>query len=105
MIFTENKPTEPYTFRIIKKLCSFSLIILLLFYTYNQFSQFSKSIITPNITLRKKIVDDFNNNITISVGICSPDAITCKYGYNLDEASTSCTESVPNPPEFEMTHL
>src|SRR2546430_1361471 len=87
MVFTENKPTEPYTFRIIKKLCSFSFILLLLFYTYDQFSQLSKSLNTPNITLRKKSMDDSNNNIKISVGICSPDAITChitsKYAYGL----------------------
>ena len=104
MLFIENKPTEPYTFRIIKNLCSFSLIIILLFYIYNQFSQFFKLINTPNLTLRKRSVDEFDNNITISIGICSSDAdvLICKHGYNPNKPSTPCPKAKPYPPELDI---
>ncbi|PKY51401.1 hypothetical protein RhiirA4_424485 [Rhizophagus irregularis] len=55
MMFTENKPsTEPFSFIFLKKLCSFALVIILVFYTYNQFSQFSGSIDKPNINVRRQ---------------------------------------------------
>ncbi|GBC48544.2 hypothetical protein GLOIN_2v1883501 [Rhizophagus irregularis DAOM 181602=DAOM 197198] len=84
MVFAENKQsTEPYSFIFLKKLCSFSFIIILIYYTYDQFSQFSNSISKPNLIFRKQHVREILNtakNINITIEICGTD--NCTYTYN-----------------------
>lgn len=91
MMFTENKPsTEPFSFIFLKKLCSFALVIILVFYTYNQFSQFSGSIDKPNINFRKqnsKKASSEINNIKIIVRVCSLYPINCTYNNNECESN------------------
>jgi hypothetical protein len=78
MIFAGKRPTEPFSFICLKKLCSFLLIIILLYYTYDQFSQFSESISKPNVSFRKQHVDDIYDlqttakDISIIMLICGP---------------------------------
>ncbi|CAB4418343.1 unnamed protein product [Rhizophagus irregularis] len=91
MMFTENKPsTEPFSFIFLKKLCSFALVIILVFYTYNQFSQFSGSIDKPNINVRrqnsKKALSEIQN-IKIIVRVCSLYPINCTYSNNECESN------------------
>ncbi|GBB87706.1 hypothetical protein RclHR1_01420009 [Rhizophagus clarus] len=75
MVFTENKPsTEPFSFVFLKKLCSFALVIMLIFYTYNQFSQFSDSVAKPNLNFhqqnsKKALTDRESINIITSIMI------------------------------------
>ncbi|CAB5192798.1 hypothetical protein RhiirA5_495125 [Rhizophagus irregularis] len=84
MVFAENKQsTEPYSFIFLKKLCSFSFIIILIYYTYDQFYQFSNSISKPNLIFRKQHVREILNtakNINITIEICGTD--NCTYTYN-----------------------
>ncbi|GBC05194.1 hypothetical protein RclHR1_00610006 [Rhizophagus clarus] len=78
MVFAENKrSTEPYSFILLKKLCSFILIILLVYYTYGQFLQYYQSIFKPNITFRKQYVNEASNT-HITVRICGP-SVDCTY--------------------------
>ncbi|GES95062.1 hypothetical protein GLOIN_2v1846962 [Rhizophagus clarus] len=86
MVFTENKPsTEPFSFVFLKKLCSFALVIMLIFYTYNQFSQFSDSVAKPNLNFHqqnsKKALTD-RESINIIVRVYSPYPINCTYNIN-----------------------
>ncbi|GBC52417.2 hypothetical protein GLOIN_2v1883501 [Rhizophagus irregularis DAOM 181602=DAOM 197198] len=68
MVFAENKrSTEPYSFILLKKLCSLTIIILLLYYSYDQLSQYYKSISKPKITFHNL---DIFDNINITIGIC-----------------------------------
>src|SRR6266498_5611971 len=103
MIFTENKPsTEPFSFIFLKKLCSVSLIIILLFYTYNQFSIFSKSINQPNITFRKGKLHK-NSKVEIIVLVCSSYPVNCTYSTNNKcelpddrDINSTCENGAPN---------
>jgi hypothetical protein len=82
MVFTENKPsTEPFSFIILKKLCSFTLVIVLIFYTYNQFSQFFRSITEPNLNIRNffNAKQGINKNIKIIILTCSSRPLNCTY--------------------------
>lgn len=88
MVFAENKPsTEPFSFVFLKKLCSLALVIMLIFYIYNQFSQLSGSIAKPNLSFRKqtpKKESTNSANIKIIVGVCSSSyPINCTYNYNV----------------------
>ncbi|CAB4472737.1 hypothetical protein RhiirA5_493748 [Rhizophagus irregularis] len=86
MILTENKPsTEPSSFIFLKNMCSFALIITLIIYTYNQFSQFCDSISNPNLNFRqqnlKKSLSD-SQNAKIIIRACSSYPINCTYNNN-----------------------
>src|SRR5688572_18665036 len=72
MFFTKNKPTEPICFIFFKKLCSLFLIIILIWYTIEQFSDFSHSISKPKIILSNQQLlsnnpydDNLVNNINV----------------------------------------
>jgi hypothetical protein len=89
MVFAENKPsTEPFSFVFLKKLCSLALVIMLIFYIYNQFSQLSGSIAKPNLSFRKQNLKKESTNsanIKIIVGVCSSSyPINCTYNYNVE---------------------
>jgi hypothetical protein len=80
MLFTEAKSsTEPFSFIFLKRLFSFSFIIALLIYTYNQFSKFSISTIKPNLISSIKNVNYGN----IVVRICSLTPINCNSSSNI----------------------
>ncbi|GBB98994.1 hypothetical protein RclHR1_03390010 [Rhizophagus clarus] len=82
MVFTENKPsTEPFSFVLLKKLCSFSFCILLIYYSYNQFSQFFDSITEPNLNIRNFINNrqSINRDIKVILLACSPYSLNCTY--------------------------
>jgi hypothetical protein len=99
-MFTENKPsTEPFSFIFLKKLCSFVLVILLIFYTYGQFSQFYYSIYNPNLNFRQqnlKISLPDGENTKIIIRACSSYPINCSYNndecklYDTDYYTTTC---------------
>jgi hypothetical protein len=101
MVFTDNKPsTEPFSLIFLKKFCSIALLIILLFYTYKQFSQFSDSVIAPNIVLRKqnllRTITNYKNE-KIIMRVCSSYPINCTYNddecrldENRDFYTTTC---------------
>ncbi|CAB4376947.1 unnamed protein product [Rhizophagus irregularis] len=80
MIFPEAKSsTEPSSFIFLKRLCSLSLIIVLLIYTYSQFSKFSISTTEPNLISSIKHA----NFGKIVIRICSVIPINCNYSSNI----------------------
>ncbi|GBC10307.1 hypothetical protein RclHR1_09500005 [Rhizophagus clarus] len=102
MVFTENKPsTEPFSFIFLKKLCSFALVVMLIYYICNQFLQFHSSIVNPNLNFYRQ---NFNksiggsNDVNIIGRICSSSSIVnCTYNNGeckLDE--TVDHQSIPN---------
>ncbi|RGB38001.1 hypothetical protein C1646_756246 [Rhizophagus diaphanus] len=99
-MFAENKrSTEPFSFIILKKICSFLFIIALIFYTYNQFSQFSESISKPNL-----IISNFNfglSKINITIRICGSN-VNCSYKnvYSESNESENCTLANEVPIEY-----
>ncbi|CAG8474825.1 10696_t:CDS:2 [Rhizophagus irregularis] len=97
MIFTESKrSTEPYSFIFLKKLCSLSFILILLYYTYNQFSQYYVSISNPNINFYKLNVDEFiNTNISIIISVRGEIA-NCNYINNNNDKGECRKYKVPN---------
>ncbi|RGB38010.1 hypothetical protein C1646_756257 [Rhizophagus diaphanus] len=83
MILTENKPsTEPLSFIFLKNMCSFALIVTLIIYTYNQFSQFCDSISNPNLNFRQQNLEKSlfeSQNVKIIIRACSSYPINCTY--------------------------
>jgi hypothetical protein len=82
MVFAENKPsTELFSFIFLRKLCSFALIIILIFFTYNQFLQLYCSIIEPNINTRNfyNFKQGIDKNIKIIMLTCSSLPLSCTY--------------------------
>ncbi|PKC70213.1 hypothetical protein RhiirA1_455069 [Rhizophagus irregularis] len=97
-MFAENKrSTEPFSFFILKKICSFLFIIALIFYIYNQFSQFSESISKPNLIISKFNFDLSKINITI--GICGSN-VNCSYKYSESNEYENCTVTNEVPIEY-----
>lgn len=95
MVFAENKPsTEPFSFIFLKKLCSFALVIALVFYTYKQFLQLYCSITEPNVNFRNffNYKQGINKDIKIIILTCSSLPLSCtfnngeceEYGNDLD---------------------
>lgn len=80
MVFTENKPsTEPFSFVLLKKLCSFVFVIVLCYYTYKQFSQFFNSITEPNLNISNylNVHQSANKDIKIILLTCSSVPLNC----------------------------
>ncbi|CAB5100796.1 unnamed protein product [Rhizophagus irregularis] len=104
MVFSENKRlTEPYSFIFLKKLFSFSLIIMLIFYTCYQFSQFYNSIFKSNLIISKLNFDSNKTNITIA--ICGSN-VNCSYKYAYSDSKYNDPKNceVANEPPIEYTY-
>ncbi|CAB4418358.1 unnamed protein product [Rhizophagus irregularis] len=83
------------------KLCSFSLIIMLIFYTYYQFSQFYNSISKSNLIISNLNLD---SRINITIRICGSN-VNCFYKYaysdiNEPNKSENCTMANEAPIEY-----
>ncbi|PKY40021.1 hypothetical protein RhiirA4_453319 [Rhizophagus irregularis] len=101
MIAENKRSTEPFSFIILKKICSFLFIIILIFYTIGQFSQFSESTYNPNLIISQQRMDKKDTNITIilcgSTLNCTNYKERCKYGpagyKNVDNTTiTTCSQ-------------
>lgn len=72
------RSTEPFSFIILKKTCSFLLIITLIYYTYDQFSQFTESISKPNLIISKQHIVENKTNIVIYIVLCGSTLNYCE---------------------------
>ena len=97
-MFTENKPTEPICFIFFKKICSLSLIMILIWFTINEFGKYSDSVFKPNLSYSNQHLLDLNlpdylgqnkefkltNNVTIEFCHLNPIKINscAKYTYD-----------------------
>ncbi|CAB4391589.1 unnamed protein product [Rhizophagus irregularis] len=105
MLFPEAKTsTEPFSFIFLKRLCSLSLVIAILIYTYNQFSKFTISTTKPNLISSIKHINYGN----IAIRICSIIPINCNYSSNIlsidyVDFNSNLNYTNPEPKQCETT--